>query len=148
MRKTIYFSDAALAAVAPDERGTEGMSGRVGFLLTVAAAIEKEACPALRKNEWLALADANNGTAIEYSGGFEHPISGVTLNLADAAPELDEKWGVSCGDLAQTIRAMPLAQQFAVFEVIRRFWRTSSEGVTGWNEFLQRVGANIKGGQE
>ncbi|MDY0036710.1 MAG: hypothetical protein RBS05_12445 [Zoogloea oleivorans] len=147
MKKTIYFSDEALAAVAPDERGIEGLSGRVGFLLTVASAIEKEACPALLKNEWLALADANNGTAVEYSFGFEHPITGVTLNLADAAPDLDEKWQVSCVDLARRIRAMPLAQQFAVFEVVRRFWRTPSEGVTGWEAFLARVGAKVEGGQ-
>lgn len=148
MKKTIYFSEAALVAVAPDERGIEGMSGRVGFLLTVAEAIGRDACPAMSQSEWLALADANNGATVDYSGGFEHPISGVTLNLADAAPELDGKWGVDCVEIAQKIRAMPLAQQFAVFEVVRRFWRTPSEGVTGWGEFLQRVGANLKEEQE
>lgn len=143
MKKATYFSDAAMAAIAPDERGLESFSGRVGFLITAGVAAASEACPALTRNEWLALADANNGTVLDYSIGYEHPISGVTLNLYDSAPELDEKWGISCADLARRIRGMPLVEQLAIFEVVRRFWRTEAEGVVGRDDFLQRAGANV-----
>lgn len=143
-KKATYYSDAAMAAIAPDDRSAESFSGRVGFLVTVAGAIANEECPPLTRNEWLALADANNGTVLDYSIGFEHPISGITLNLYDSAPELDEKWGVDCTGLARRIRSMPLHEQFAVFEVVRRFWRTSSDGVADWDEFLQRAGANVE----
>lgn len=40
---------------------------------------------------------------------------------------------------------MTLAQQFAIFEVVRRFWQRSEEARASkdYREFLTKIGANV-----
>ena len=91
---------------------------------------------------WCALADANNGTWHEYETGAQQCVSGVSLNLIDA----DCQFGIDPQEWGLKIRKMSFAQQFAIFEVVRRFW-TELETVNAaadYAEAFKKLGANIE----
>lgn len=140
MKRATYYSDAVESMIAPID--SESFSGRVGFLIQAANAIAEESCPALLESEWLALADANKGTAHTFELGAASVISGMLHNLFDSADELDGKWGVDCLSLARRLGAMSFAERFAVFEIVRRFW--SRDMVKDYRAYLLSLGAIVK----
>jgi hypothetical protein len=143
MKRTTYFSRDVESALDIEGKGVESFSGRVGFMICAAAAIAKEECPPLPLNVWLALADADRGTAHDYEQGVESVVSGMTMNLVDY--EQDNQFDTDPLEWARNIRAMPLSQQFSIFEVVRRFWRRSDEASASkdYREFLEKIGANV-----
>ena len=145
MKRTTYYPDAieAIINVAPD--GVESFSGRVGFLIAAAAGIASGNSPELSVSEWCAIVDANNGSLFPYEQGPEAVVRGVIHNVFDSAEDEDEKWGVSCEDLARKLSALSFAQKLAVFEITRGFWTRNEvqEGAPGYREIFERLGAKV-----
>lgn len=140
-KRTTYFADEIdeIVDVGPD--GMESYSGRVGFLIAAAAKMAEEACPMLPVNVWCALADANNGTWHTYESGPAWVISGLTANLYDSD---SSQFDVDNRAWALRIRDFPFAQQFAIFEVVRRFWTTKGSESSDYTEQFRRLGAKVE----
>ena len=141
-KRSIYFADEieSVININPDQT-PESFSGRVGFLIQSAALTASEQCPALPVNVWCALADANNGTWHTYEHGAPAVVSGMSLNLLDADCQFDidpQEWGLK-------IRKMSFAEQFAIFEVVRRFWLDKEifESCKDYAEVFRKLGGKV-----
>lgn len=144
-KKTTYYADDIEKIIGIDPNtSAESWSGRVGFLIGAADKVAIENCPVLPAKVWCALADANNGTFHQYETGLDSVVSGITLNLFDYGNE--NPWGVDAEHWARTIRKMPFAAQFAVFEVVRRFWtaRETVNSAADYADAFRRLGARIE----
>lgn len=141
---SVYFPEPVLGVLDVAQGGLESFSGRVGFLTCAAAEIAAANVPTLPKADWLALLDANNSTQINYDLGAQHAVSGMLLNVADADVA---HLGADGQAVAERVAALPWVQQFAVFEIVRKFWRGGQvrEGET-WGDVLARLGARVETG--
>lgn len=125
--------------------GDNSLSGSIATLLDRYRAVTADACPELPLAEWCAIVDANNGCGVWLSAGGPDPFASLWANVADSEPDgLDEKWGVSCRDLAEHLRTMPLAGKAAVWDVAARFWASPRLNNLGFEELLVEAGAKIK----
>jgi hypothetical protein len=121
-KHTLYFSDKVFTSLDVDRGGVEGLSGRVSHLCGVALSVMREATPALTEGEWCAMMDVVKGHIHPIEYGPQAVADSFCFSIADSGPEMNEKWKVDCVDLAGRYRAMPLAAQMAVVDVVRRFW--------------------------
>ena len=120
------------------------LSGSITTLLERYKQITADACPEFTEAEWCAIVDANNGFGVWLTSGID-PYQILWANVYD--PELDgidEKWGVSCRDLADRIRALPLAGKAAVWDVAARFWASPRLNEISALDLLKEAGAKIK----
>lgn len=145
MKKATYYSDSIVAkidAVSGDDENAmeESFSGRVGFLIDAAVSIAAQSTPTLTVGEWCALADANNGTCHTFEHGMESVLSGMWHNLFDSSMSNDERFDVDCTALAKRLSKSPIAEQLAVFEIVRKFWKTKHAGIT-YEEIFTGLGA-------
>lgn len=110
--------DWALKIVGADQGGEYLIDERLASMIDRYLIIVTDATPALKKAEWCALCDVGNGAL------FTAPGAGQTLyfELADAADEMSEKWGIDAAELAERVEAMPLAERYAIAEIVQRFW--------------------------
>lgn len=124
--------------------GENSLSGSIATLLDRYKAITAAACPELTVAEWCAICDANNGCGAWLSAGSDQYQS-LWANVYDSeADGLDEKWGISCRDLAERIRSMPMAQKAAVWDVAARFWASSKLNELTAEDVLLSIGAKIR----
>lgn len=143
-KKSIYIPDEIADIIAAGE--SESYSGRIAYIISIAHMGMLDAAPELELNEWLAVASAMNGYYLNYEAGSDTVLRWAWLNLLDAAPELNETWCVSCGDLARRIQAMPRMAQAGILEVVRAFWARGPEAFkNGADNYqvLNMVGAKI-----
>ena len=82
----------------------------------------------LPEAQWGALVAALNGHVPNYQRGWQAVLESAWASVADSEPELNEAWGVDCVALARYMRALPVAQQWAALEVVRRYWASECEG--------------------
>lgn len=145
IKRTTYFTDEVQAVLGIDRDGAESFSGRAGFLICAAGIVATENSPELTADEWCAIVDSNNGSLFAYEQGPEVVVRGIIHNVFDSAEEEDEKWGVSCEDLARKLGALTFAEQLAVFEITRAFWtrKEAQEGASGYREIFERLGAKV-----
>lgn len=143
MKRTTYFSESIERAIDVAPESSESFSGRVGFLIGSAEKIGADECPALPAAVWGALADANNGTFYSYDQGPDFVVSGMTHNLFDYGP--DNQFGIDAEEWARKIRKLSFAEQFAVFEVVRRFWtaRETVNASADYADAFRKIGANV-----
>lgn len=141
-RTSIYLPDQVGDFIR--SYGENSLSGSIATLLERYRAITTGACPELRMAEWCAIVDANNGCGVWLSAGGPDPFSSLWANVADSEPDgLDEKWKVSCLELAERLRQMPLASKAAVWDVAARFWAHPQLQELSFRELLLAVGAKI-----
>lgn len=143
-KKSTYYADDVERVIDINPDGAESWSGRVGFLIGAAGEVATDSCPALPVQVWCALAEANGSTFQQYEIGPGSVVSGMTLNLYDLGPE--NHFGIDAEHWARTIRKMPFAAQFGVFEVVRRFWKSPDliNAATNYADAFRKLGANIK----
>jgi len=114
---------AALRATGGDEFPT----GRINSIAERYLAIVEEARPALSRNEWMAIFDANNGLGIseEIDGLSGHgPRLTWTMlwaNVEDSL-ELGEKWQIDQAALVKKLQSLSTAAAIAIVETTQRFW--------------------------
>lgn len=138
----VRLSDSAMKMIDPDIHGIYRVSERAGFLIGAASAIAVQSCPTLTIGEWCALAAAANGHYYTYESGVEQVLESLWCNLYDTAYEANKHYSVDCEHLAKRLNKMPLAQQLAVFEIVRKFWiRTETEVSESFAERFTRLGA-------
>ncbi len=144
MHKLSHFSDSALHAIDLSPEASPSLFQRASFLIEAAAAIAAQSCPALTIGEWCTVADAHQGTAHAYGMGVTPVLSCHWDCVLEAAAECNDKWSVDCEALANRLVNLPIAEQLAVFELTRKFWRnTRHEGET-YAHYFSRLGANIR----
>lgn len=68
------------------------------------------------------LCDVCNGTIWE-----PHTMRLLWAQIADAEPELFEKWGVDQAPFISRLRQLTPGQTFAIVDAIERFWRAPNE---------------------
>jgi len=117
--------DAALRATARE--GDDSPTLRLNSIAERYLAMVEDVRPALHRNEWLAICDANNGYGlVEEIQAADGSGSGLSWQMiwADVAdsPELGEKWSVDQDALVRKLRDMSTAQKISVAETIQRFW--------------------------
>lgn len=135
-KKSVYLTDAATAAVG------EPFSGRLNYLLELGDAALRQSAPALTAGQWLAVCDALRTHFHTYAEGWANVLASAWHSVADAGPECDEKWNVTCTALAAQLQAMPVIQQAAVLEVVRRFWALPAGD--SYEAMLATAGANVR----
>ena len=128
-----------------DAYGANNLSGSITTLLERYRKITADACPELTESEWCAIVDANNGCNIWLTAGTD-PYQSLWANVHDSEDDgLSEKWGISCRDLADRIRQLPLAGKAAVWDVAARFLASPRLNEISALELLKEAGAKIKG---
>lgn len=70
------------------------------------------------------LADVCNGTLWE-----PHTLAMAPANVADAGPEVAEKWGVDPAALVTKLEGVSLSEHAALVDAIERFWAATSTGM-------------------
>ena len=142
-RTSIYLPDHIKARVA--EYGENSLSGSMATLLDRYWQITADACPELTVAEWCCICDANNGCGVWLSAGAHDPYQSLWANVYDSEEDgLSEKWGVSCRELAERLRSMPLAQKAAVWDVAARFWASPRLNEIDTHDLLKEAGAKIE----
>lgn len=121
-KHTLYFPDRVYARLDIDPSGIEGLSGRVTSLCLTALDTMRDSVPELPLNEWQALLDISNGHHREIDRSVAEQVESFRFSVSESGPECNDKWDVSCVDLARKLAAMPMIAQCAVMEVCRRFW--------------------------
>lgn len=143
-RASIYMPEKTkeiLAAFGEEN----SLSGSIATLLERYNQITRAACPELTAGEWCAIADCNNGCNVWLSSGGPDPYQSLWANVADSVDDgLDEKWGISCRELAEQLRKMPLAEKAAVWDIAARFWASPKLNELPALELLKECGAKIK----
>lgn len=139
-KKSVFLTPAA-EAFLDDE---SSFSGRLNYTVEVAAAIVRELCPMLPEAQWMALVAALNGHVPNYQRGWRAVLESAWASVADSGQELDEAWGIDCAALALHMSALPVAQQWAALEVVRRYWASECEG-SNVMIGLRAAGARIAG---
>ena len=142
-KKSLYIPSEIDALISAGE--AESYSKRCAFLISMAVEMLLANTPELRLGEWCAIADAMNGTHFMYEMGPKGLVHSAWHGVYDSAPECNEKWGVDCEELSKRLRGMTLAEQFAVFEIGRSFWRRRdiTNGKKTYQELFQALGARI-----
>lgn len=122
-RVTFYVGEPITALL--EQAGADNRSRRLNAVVQRYSAIVAEELSQLRftRNEWCAICDANNGTMMDDDIGWRHPWA----NVWDAGDELDEKWEIDRESLVRRMRALNLAGQAAITEVVERFWDRSRQ---------------------
>ena len=144
-RNSIYIPDHLSLHIR--SFGENTLSGSIATLLDRYRTITADACPELTQAEWCCICDANNGCGAWLSAGGPDPYQSLWANVYDSEEDgLSEKWGVSCRELAGRIRAMPLVQKAAVWDVAARFWASPNLNKLDTHDLLKEVGAKIKEG--
>jgi hypothetical protein len=93
--------------------GSEFPTGRLNAIAERYLAMVEDVRPAMHRNEWLAVCDANNGCGLDWQM--------IWANVADT-PDLGAKWSIDQGALVKKLHAMTTTQKIAVTETIQRFW--------------------------
>ena len=144
-KHTLYFSDSMYEKLDVDKLGVEGLSNRVSNLCSIALETMRDAVPVLSESEWMALMDCSNG----YMRNNEYTIAQAARqffsNVAACGMEYDDKWDVSCVELARKINDMDLPAQCAVMEICRRFWVRGdiTSKFSKMRDALEALGARI-----
>lgn len=142
-RTSIYMPDTMKNLLASYGEGNS-LSGSIAALMQRYSEITRDACPELSVNEWCAICDANNGCWVWLSAGGHDPYQSLWANVADSEPDgLDEKWHVSCRELAEKLRGMSLAEKAAVWDVAAKFWASPRLNDLVTHELLRECGAKI-----
>jgi hypothetical protein len=115
-------SSAESENLVASKNGSEGLSGRVSYLCAVANAAIQDEIPALKEEEWLALADIFEGFAAAIETDPEVVADSFTSRIAHLGPFINKKWGVNSLTLSKRYNNMRLIEKLAVLEVLRKFW--------------------------
>ena len=83
----------------------------------------------LTRDEWNAIADANNGSAdmLDYTEGGVSPLLMIWANVADT-PGLGERWHVDVPELVAKLRAMSPHHGAALHAAVKWFWSHTQPG--------------------
>lgn len=120
------------------------ISGSIAAIIKRYDEITREAMPALAENEWCAICDVLNGCGVLLSSGGYDQARSIWAEIADSEPDgLGEKWGISCRELAEKLRGLPLAGKIAVWDVAARFWASPRLNDLETRELLIESGAKI-----
>lgn len=121
-RTSIYLPDAVSAYLAD----AESVSSRIAAIILRYQRLCRESLPALSREEWCAVCDANNGCGFEDSAGEFAESIGVMLwaNVHDS-PGLGDKWEIDQGKLVERMQQWTYAEQVAAYEACRTFWQHS-----------------------
>jgi len=141
-RHSIYLADEAGPVIQAFGEGS--LSSIISTLLLRYASITKDACPELSEPEWSLICDVLNGCgALLSSGGHDHAVM-AWASIADAEQDgLGEKWGVKCMEVAEKIRALPLAGKIGVWDVAARFWASPRLNELSTLDLLIESGARV-----
>ena len=126
-----------------DAYGAGNLSGSITTLLERYKQITQDACPALTEAEWCAIIDINSSDVALAYGDDNYQYLWARLHDSEA-DGLSEKWGISCRDLADRIRQLPLAGKAAVWDVAARFWASPKLNEISALELLKEAGARVK----
>ena len=139
-KATVYLTDKSLDIIG----NADSLAGRINAILERYSMIYHGAMPTLTEGEWMAICDANNpGQDIT---GMPWSTSVLWANVADSGPDgIDEKWGIKHEDLAARMRAMPMASQVAIHEVVRAFWASPELNSLPTRDLLEKSGARVGG---
>ena len=110
-----------------DEGRREGVTPAIiGTLNRYAALVERgefELRAVLARNDWNAIADANNGCydLYDYGDAQTAPLTLIRANVQDS-PGLGEKWGIDAAGLVATLRGLAPHHGEAILAAVRWFW--------------------------
>jgi len=142
-KSTIYFPDSLLKILS--DFGVENNSGAICTLIERYDRITREAVPILTESEWMCFCDIHNGCGVFIATGGHDQAPSAWANIADSEPDgMNERWGVSCADLAAKIQALPLVGRIAVWDVAARFWASPKLNELSARDLLIECGAKIK----
>lgn len=140
MKRELYFSNEFNQLMNVEIGNDEAFSQRVGFLASAAIAVSKQYCPHLAIGEWCAIAEALNGYFVDYQFEVASIFRHAWGNVSEGAQELDRKWSVDCSSLANRLDDLPLVEQFAVFEIAKKFWDEGHKDAT-YIQIFTKLGA-------
>lgn len=139
-KKSVFLTDQAEAIVGADS----SFSGRLNYLLELTDEAIQQATPEMPIHHWLAVIDALNGHFHAYNEGWANVLSSAWQSVADAAPESEEKWAADGAAIARELAALPIIQQAAVLEVVRRYWTLDKKQFDSHGQMLESAGARLK----
>jgi hypothetical protein len=142
VKRATYFSNVIVEKIDAFEgkNDQESFSGRVGFLIDAAVSVAKASVPSLRVEEWMAIADALNGSFHSYEAGMENVLSGAWHDVFDSAFSANSQFEIDAEALAKRLLRAPISEQLAVFEIVRSFWKKPGVGET-YSEIFANLGA-------
>lgn len=141
-KTTIYIPDKPEQILAAF--GCDSTSGALATIVERYDRITRESIPELTEAEWSAIADVLNGCGTLLASGGHDQAQSVWAEIADSEPDgLNEKWGISCRDLSEKLRALPLVGRIAVWDVAARFWASSQLNKMSSTDLLRECGAKI-----
>ncbi len=143
-RTTVYISDKIQKIIG--SYGEENsLSGVISTLVDRYNQLTQEAIPIFSEAEWsLICEDALKGCSVAQVSGDSDPAAMVWANIYDCKPEIGEKWGVNCKELADKIHSLPLSGRMAVWDLAARFWASPQRNKIETRKLLVGVGAKLK----
>lgn len=72
--------------------------------------------------EWNYLRDILNGTYVDVDTARM-----LWAEILDADPAVAERWGIDQRELAERVRALPIAARLAICDAVERWWRQHAE---------------------
>lgn len=114
-------------------------SARINQVAAGYIELVREATPALAEDEWMAVLDALNGTALQDDTTLRH----AWADVADATG-LGERWGIDQDALVQRVRGMSRSQLIALREVVSAYWDMQPSELAP-AQALQQAGARLAG---
>ncbi len=119
-RASIYLSSKTMSIL--DVSKDDSLSGMINLIVGRYNEIVWRSMPALTRNEWCAIMDANNGTIINDDSHFDESPTMLWANVADSQG-LDEKWNIDSKKLVAKMRAWSNAEGFAAIDAVGKFWK-------------------------
>lgn len=97
------------------------LSSRLNAIIARYGCIVRDSMPAMSRNQWCAIMDANNGT--DLLADRITPMI-VWANVHDT-PGLGEKWGIDQAALVSDLQQLSTTELLAVQEACVRFWQAA-----------------------
>lgn len=142
-KTSIYLP--TIAQEITESYGAKSLSGTITTIIDRYRRIITDNTPDLTEAEWSAIVDALNGAGVWMSAGGPDLSAMIWAEIADSDPNcLNEKWGISCRELAAKLKDLPLAGRIACWDVAARFWASPKLNDMATRGLLLESGAKIK----